>query len=322
MKAAMYERYGSPDVIEIREVPKPTPADDEILIRVRATTVSTGDWRARTLAMPQGFGFMGRAFFGFTRPRQPVLGTELAGDVEAVGRDVTRFKAGDRVFAFTDVKMGAHVEYKCVAENGNVERIPQNVSYETAAALSFGGMTALGALRRANLQRGETVLIIGASGSVGSAAIQIAKHMGAHVTAVCSTANLELVSSLGAEKVIDYTTTDFAANGIRYDVIMDTTGTAPFARVERSLKPKGRFIPILGSLGDLLRAPIAAMTGGPTIVAGPSSVKPGDIAHLAKLAESGELTPNIDRRYPFAQIAEAHRYVETGRKRGNVVVLI
>ena len=320
MKAAVYERYGSPEVIEIRDVPQPVPGDNEILIRVRATTVTTGDWRARTLAMPPGFGLMGRAFFGFTGPRQPILGTELAGDVQSVGRNVTRFKPGDRVFAFTDTRMGCHVEFKCLPENGPVERIPQNVSYESAAALSFGGTTALGAFRRARLQRGETVLIVGASGSVGSAAIQIARHHGAQVTAVCSTANLDLVKSLGAQHAIDYTTTDFASNGIRYDVIMDTTGTAPFARIERSLKPNGRFIPILGRLGDLLRAPFAAMTGGPSVVAGPSSVKPGDLEYLAKLAESGELTPTIDRRYPFAQIADAHRHVETGRKRGNVVV--
>ncbi len=322
MKAAVYERYGAPDVVQIREMAKPMPKDNEVLIRVRATTVSTGDWRARSLAMPPGFGVMGRVFFGFTGPRQQILGTELAGEIESVGRNVTRFKAGDRVFAFTDTAMGSHVEYKCLPQDGPLERIPDNMSYESAAAMSFGGMTALGALRRAKLQRGETVLIVGASGAVGSAAIQIARHFGAEVTGVCSAANVDLVKSLGAQHVIDYTKADFTTNGVTYDVIVDTTGTAPFARVESSLKPNGRFIPILGSLGDLLRAPLVGLTSRRSIVAGVSKVQPGDLAYLARLGASGELTPTIDRSYPFARIADAHRHVETGRKKGNVVVTI
>jgi NADPH:quinone reductase-like Zn-dependent oxidoreductase len=322
MRVALYERYGSPDVVEIREMTKPVPRDDEVLVRVRATTVTTGDWRARSLAMPPGFGVMGRVFFGFTAPRQPILGTELAGEVESVGRNVTRFKAGDRVFAFANTAMGCHVEFKTFPQDGPLEPIPDNMSFESAAAMSFGGVTALGAFRRAKLQRGETVLIIGASGAVGSAAIQIARHLGAEVTGVCSTANLELVKSLGAQHAIDYTTSDFATNGITYDVIVDTTGTGPFSRVERSLKENGRFIPILGSLGDLLRAPLVALTSHRSIVAGPSRVQPGDLAYLAKLGAAGELTPTIDRRYPFAQIADAHRRVETGRKKGNVVVTL
>jgi NADPH:quinone reductase-like Zn-dependent oxidoreductase len=320
MKAAVYERYGPPDVVEIREMPKPVPGDDQVLIRVRATTVTTGDWRARSLAMPPGFGAMGRAFFGFTGPRQQILGTELAGDVEAAGRSVTRFRVGDRVFAFADTAMGCHVEFKCFPQNGPLERIPRNMSYESAAAMSFGGMTALGALRRAKLQRGETVLIVGASGAVGSAAIQVARHLGAEVTAVCSTANLELVRSLGAQHIIDYTAHDFTMNGARYDVIVDTSGTAPFSRVERSLAENGRFIPILGSLGDLLRAPLVALTSRRSVVAGPSKVRRGDLAYLAKLGEAGELTPPIDSRFEFARIVDAHRRVDTGRKKGNVVV--
>jgi NADPH:quinone reductase-like Zn-dependent oxidoreductase len=322
MRVALYERYGSPDVIEIREMAKPVPRDDEVLIRVRATTVTTGDWRARSLAMPPGFGVMGRVVFGFTGPRQQILGTELAGEVEAVGRAVTRFRAGDRVFAFANAAMGCHVEFKCFPQDSHVERIPDNMSYESAAAMSFGGITALGAFRRASLQRGESVLIIGASGAVGSAAIQIATHFGAEVTGVCSTANIELVKSLGAQRVIDYTKSDFTTNGNTYDVIVDTTGTAPFSRVERSLNDDGRFIPILGSLGDLLRAPLVALTSRRSVVAGPSRMQRGDLAYLAKLGAAGELTPTIDRRYPFAQIADAHRHVETGRKKGNVVVTV
>jgi NADPH:quinone reductase-like Zn-dependent oxidoreductase len=320
MRAAVYERYGSPDVVGIREMTKPVPRDDEVLVRVRATTVTTGDWRARTLAMPPGFGVMGRVFFGFTGPRQQILGTELAGDVESVGRNVTRFKAGDRVFAFANTAMGCHVEFKTFSQDGPLERIPDNMSYESAAAMSFGGITALGAFRRAKLQRGEKVLIVGASGAVGSAAVQIARHLGAEVTGVCSTANIELVKSLGAQHAIDYTTSDFTTLGITWDVIVDTTGSAPFSRAERSLKENGRFIPILGSLGDLLRAPLVGMTSRRSIVAGPSRVQRGDLAFLASLGAAGELTPTIDRLYPFARIADAHRHVETGRKKGNVVV--
>ena len=210
MKAAVYERYGPPDVVEIKEVAKPTIKDNEVLIKIRATTVSSGDWRVRSLDMPSGFGLLARSMLGFFRPKQPILGSELAGDIEAVGKDVTKFKVGDAVLAFPGVGLGGHAEYRAMPEDGAVAHKPANLSYEEAAALSFGGTTALDFLKtRGNIQRGEKVLIIGASGTVGSAAVQLAKHFGAEVTGVCSTGNLELVKSIGADKVIVYTKEDF-----------------------------------------------------------------------------------------------------------------
>ncbi|HMI83189.1 MAG TPA: NAD(P)-dependent alcohol dehydrogenase [Polyangiaceae bacterium] len=322
MKAIVYERYGSPDVLEWREVPKPAPKDGEILIKIHATTVTSGDWRARSLELPVGFGFMGRLVFGISKPRQPILGTELAGEVEAIGKDVRKFKAGDQVFAFPGARMGGHAQYKCMPENSAVALKPVNLTFEEAAAISFGGTTALDFFRKAKLERGEKVLINGASGGVGTAAVQLAKHFGAEVTGVCSATNVELVRSLGAQHVIDYTTEDFTNNGARYDVIVDTVGTAPFSRVQGSLKDGGRLLLVLGGLPDLLGAPWASMTSSKKVIAGPAAVRPDDLRFLAQLAEAGEFKPVIDRRYPFEQIVEAHRYVDTGRKKGNVVITL
>jgi NADPH:quinone reductase-like Zn-dependent oxidoreductase len=322
MKASVYERYGPPEVLELREVAKPRPKDHEVLIRTHATTVTTGDWRARSLDMPFGFGLMGRLFFGISRPRQPILGTELAGDIEAVGKDVTRFKVGDQVFAYSGAAMGCHAEYKCMPEDGAVALKPANLSYDQAAALSFGGTTALGFLRRARVQRGDKVLINGASGSVGTAAVQLAKHFGADVTGVCSAANVDLVKSLGADRVIDYTKEDVTRNGETYDIIVDTVGTAPFSRSKGSLKDRGRALLVLGGLPDLLRMPWVALMSRKKIMAGPVVTRPEDLRFLAGLAEAGEFTPVIGRRYPLERIAEAHAYVDSGHKRGNVVVTL
>jgi NADPH:quinone reductase-like Zn-dependent oxidoreductase len=320
MKAIVYEKYGPPDVLELREIEKPSPKNDEILIKVRATTVSTGDWRARSLEMPPGFGFMGRLFFGISKPRQPILGTELAGDVEAVGSDVKAFKAGDAVFAFPGASLGCHAEYKCLQESSPVVSKPANLSYGEAAALSFGGTTALHFFRKGNLASGEKVLVNGASGCVGSAAVQLAKHFGADVTGVCSTANVELVRSLGARDVIDYTKQDFTENGVLYDVIVDAAGTAPFSRCKGSLKDGGRLLQVLGGFGDLLQAPWVSLTSKQKVVAGPASERVEDLRLLAKLAEAGEFKPVIDQVYPFEQMVEAHRRVDSGHKRGSVVV--
>lgn len=322
MKAIVYERYGPPDVLEVREVPKPAPAAHEILIRSRATTVTTADWRARTLDVPRRFGFIARLMFGLRRPRQPTLGTELAGDVEAVGGAVTGFEVGDPVFAFGGAGMGCHAEYKCMPEDGAVAHKPPNLSYEEAAAISFGGTTALSFFRRAKLRSGERVLVNGASGGVGTAAVQLAKHFGAHVTGVCSTGNVGLVESLGADHVIDYTREDFAARGDRYDVIVDTVGNAPFSRSKNALAERGRLLQVLGGLPDLLRAPWVSLTSRRKVIAGPASGRAEDLRFLAGLAEVGEFTPVIDRRYPFERIADAHAYVETGRKKGNVVITL
>ncbi len=322
MRAAVYERYGPPDVVEIREVPTPVPGPGEVLIKVRATTVSTGDWRARSLEMPPGFGPFGRLAFGITRPRQPILGTELSGVVAATGDGVTALRVGDEVFAFADARMGSHAEYRCMAAEGLVARKPGNLSFEQAAALSFGGMTMLNFYRRGVLARGERVLVNGASGSVGSAAVQLALHLGAEVTAVCSGANVEMVRALGAHEVIDYTRADFAANGKQYDVIVDTVGNAGYARVERSLAKGGRLLVVLGGFADLLLAPLTGRTRGHRVIAGPALARVEDLHRLAEIATAGGFTPLIDQVYPFERIVDAHRRVETGRKRGSVVVRI
>jgi len=243
MKAVVYTKYGSPNVVALAEVPKPAPKVHEVLIRVHATTVTTGDWRARSLEMPPGFGLLGRLVFGVFGPRKPILGTELAGEIEAVGKAVTRFKPGDQVFAFTGASYGCHAEYRTISEAGMIALKPTNLSFEEAAALSFGGTTALSFLQdKGGIKRGDKVLIVSASGGVGTAAVQIAKHFGAKVTGVCSTANLELVRSIGADKVIDYTTEDFAKNAETYDIILDTTGTTSFSRCGNALKEGGRLL--------------------------------------------------------------------------------
>ncbi len=322
MKAVVYTQYGAPDVLQIIEVAKPIPKDREVLIKIHATTVTSGDWRVRSLSVPVGFGLMSRLVFGISKPRQPILGTELAGEVESIGKDVSKFKVGDRVFAFSGLGMGCHAEYKCLPEDGMVVLKPDNLSYAEAAALCFGGTTALDFFRRGNLQSGEKVLINGASGCVGTAMVQLAKHFGADVTGVCSGANLELVKSLGADRAIDYTTADFTANGQTYDIIADPVGTAPFSRVKNSLRSGGRLLQILAGLPDVLSAPLISMTGSKKVIAGPAAERVEDVRLLAKLAESGAFKPFIDRSYPFDRIAEAHSYVDTGHKKGNVVVTL
>lgn len=322
MKAIVYERYGSPDVLQLKEVGKPTPKNNEILIKTHVTTVTSADCRVRSLNVPTGFGLIMRLVFGISRPRQPILGSELAGVIESVGKNVSKFKAGDAVFAFSDAAMGCHAEYKCMAENGAVALKPSNLAFEEAAALSFGGTTALDFLRRGKLKRGESVLVNGASGAVGTAAVQIANHFGAFVTGVCSSANMELVKSLGASHVIDYTQEDFTQNGETYDVIVDAVGTAPFSRSKASLKERGRLLMVLAGLPDMLQALWMSMTGSKKVVAGPVTVRIEDLHFLSGLAEAGEFKPVIDRHYPFEQIAEAHRYVDTGRKKGNVVITL
>lgn len=322
MKAFVYTKYGPPDVLHLKEVDKPTPKDNEVLIKTHATTVTSGDWRVRSLSLPVGFGLLGRLVFGVSRPRQPILGTELSGKIESVGKGVSKFKVGDQVFVFSDAGMGCYAEYKCMPEDGAMALKPANLTYEEAAALSFGGTTALDFFRRGKLQSGERVLVNGASGGVGTAAVQLAKHFGADVTGVCSAANVELVRSLGASHVIDYTKEDFTQNGEAYDIIVDTVGTAPFSRSKGSIKEGGRLLMVLGGLPDMLQIPWVSMTSSKKIIAGPAVGRADDLRFLAKLAEAGEFKTVIDRRYPFEQIAEAHRYVDTGRKKGNVVITL
>ena len=328
MRAYTYDRFGPPEVLALKEVPKPVPGDHEVLVRIRATTVTAGDWRVRSLEVPRGFGLLSRLALGLSGPRQPILGSELSGEIEAVGKAVTRFRAGDLVFGFTGMRMGCHAEYRCLPEEGHgrkdeaVALKPANLGFEEAAALSFGGTTALSFFRKAKLQRGEHVLVVGASGGVGTAAVQLARHFGASVTGVCSTANLELVRSIGADRVIDYTREDFTRSGERYDVIVDTAGTAPFSRCKGSLAEGGRLLVVLGALPEVLRAPVVSLTSTKRIIGGVVSWGVEDLRFLASLAEAGHYRPVIDRRYTFAEMVEAHRHVDAGHKRGNVVVSV
>lgn len=321
MKAAVCERYGPPEVVRIHDVPKPVPRDDEVLIRIRATTVNSGDARIRALRVPAGTSLPARMALGFFRPRKPVLGFDLAGDVEAVGPAVSRFKPGDRVLGYAGFGFGCHAEFRCLAEGGAMTMLPDGIGYETAVALVFGGGTAMDFLRRGALAKDGRLLINGASGAVGVAAVQLAKLMGAHVTGVCSAANADLVRSLGADAVIDYAAEDFATAGERYDVIMDTVGNAPYRRVRRALQPGGRFLMVVGTLIEEIQGNFQRDVVG-------SAAKETDVYdskvldELLALFKDGKIRPVIGRTYPFDEIVEAHRHVDSGRKRGSVVVTL
>lgn len=322
MKAAIYTRYGGPDVVTIKDIPTPTPKDNEVLIRVHATTVSTADWRLRSLTMPAGFGLLGRMAIGITGPRNRILGTELSGVITAIGPKVTRFKTGDAVIAFPGARMRAHAEYRAMPETGLVVLKPVNLTHHQAAALSFGGTTALWFLRdKGGVKAGDHVLILGASGSVGTAGVQIAKTLGASVTATCSARNIDLVRSLGADHVIDYTAEDVLKVTTRFTHILDTLGVTTYATAEHLLKPGGRYLMVAGSLGQML-ASFRRHGQGRKHIAGTPSDKSMDLATLADWASQGRLTPVIDSVHPFADIARAHAVVESGHKRGNVVVHI
>ncbi len=322
MKAAVYRRYGPPEVVAIEEIAKPVPKDNEVLVRIRATTVSSGDWRVRTLEVPKGYGLIVPLVFGVFGPRKKVLGAEFAGDVEAAGKNVTRFKEGDAVFGFPGGAMGAHAEYRTMPEDGRIAMKPANLNYAEAAALSFGGSTALHYLRdKAQVKRGERVLVIGASGAVGSAAVQIAKHFGAHVSAVCSAPNAALVRSIGADEAIDYRAQDILSAQARYDVIMDCVGEASFRTHGKLLNSGGRLVLIAAGLADTLSA-LGSKPDGKKVLAGPAREDPAHLQFLKQLAETGAFKPVIDRHYSFMQIVEAHARVDTGRKRGSVVVEI
>jgi NADPH:quinone reductase-like Zn-dependent oxidoreductase len=322
MKAVVCTRYGPPDVLELKEIAKPAPKSNELLIRIHATTVTSGDCRIRSLNTPRGFGLISRFVLGLSKPKRPILGTELAGEVTQVGDKVTRFKVGDEVFALCGSAMGCYAEYVCLREESPVVQKPANLTYDEAAALPFGGTTALHFLSRGKLREGERVLINGASGGVGTAAVQIAKFFGAEVTAVCSAANADMVRTLGAARVVDYTKEDFTKHGETYDVIVDTVGTAPFSRCKGSLREGGRLLLVLATLPQMLQIPWVSMIDSKQIIAGPAPERAADLLFLADLAEAGAFTPVIDRCYPLEEIVEAHRYVDVGHKRGNVVIRV
>ncbi|HRH45297.1 MAG TPA: NAD(P)-dependent alcohol dehydrogenase [Pyrinomonadaceae bacterium] len=318
MKAIVCPKYGLPEVLQLQEVEKPTPKDNEILIRVHATAVSSGDVRIRK-ADPFGV----RLFFGLTRPKNPILGFVFAGKVEAVGKEVKLFKAGDQVFGTTGMGFGAYAEYLCLSEKAVIAIKPDGMSYQEAAAIPFGGNTSLYFLRKAKIKIGQKVLIYGASGALGTSAVQLAKHFGAEVTGVCSSANLEMVKSLGADKVIDYTQEDLTKNGETYDVIFDTIGQSPFADCVKSLKNGGFYLRAVHmSLSPIVRGLWISLTSSKKVIGGTISEKPEDLIFLEKLFEKGDLKAVIDRTYPLEQIAEAHKYVDKGHKKGNVVIIV
>jgi NADPH:quinone reductase-like Zn-dependent oxidoreductase len=315
MKAAVCVKYGPPEVVQIREVPTPVPADREVLVTARATTVNSGDARLRALRVPRGMRLPVRLRMGVTRPRKPVFGFELAGRVRAVGDAVTSFQPGDRVVASRGFDLGCHAELITVDEQGAIARIPDDLSDQDAVSVCFGGATALDFFRRGKLASGEKILINGASGAVGAMAVQLAKHTGAEVTAVCSAANANLVRGLGADHVIDYAVEDFTRNGHRYDVIMDNHGNAPYARVKGSLETHGRYLMVIGDLWQTLAA-----TRRKDVVSGTAALRADDYRTLMSLAAQGQLKPVIDSVLPFTQIVEAHRRVDSGHKVGSVVL--
>ena len=322
MKAVVCPRYGGPDVLEFRNVPMPHPAADEVRVRVIATSVTSGDSRMRAARFPTGLGLIARPFLGFRGPRQPILGTEIAGIVDAVGVDVTRYRPGDAVMAFPGGKMGCHAEYRCVAETGAMARKPDGLSFVDAATLCFGGSTALHFLDVAAVSAGDRVLVVGASGAVGSALVQLAHHRGAAVTAVCSGRNADLVRGLGAGAVNDHSTTDFRGEPGAYDVIFETTGSMVTRQALPLLRPRGCFVAIAAGLPDMLATIGAPGRQGRRVVAGPATERPEHVGQLAALVESSVLRPVVDCTYAFDDIAAAHAYVDTGRKRGSVAILI
>jgi NADPH:quinone reductase-like Zn-dependent oxidoreductase len=322
MKAVVYERYGPPEVLRLAEVEKPIPRDDEVLIRVHATTVSAPDFRCRSFTVPLSFWIPARLALGILKPRRPILGAELSGEIEETGKDVTRLKKGDRIFAATIGRFGGYAEYTCLPETGVIALKPTNMTYEEAAAVPIGARAALHFLRKASIKSGQKVLVYGASGSVGTFAVQLAKYYGGEVTGVCSGSNLELVKSLGADTAIDYTKEDFAAEGEIYDVIFVAVDKGSFTDCMKALKPQGIYLNATTPVRTL-RMRWAALTSGKTIVTGehPSEAA-DDLVFLKGLIEEGALRSAIDRRYPLEQIVEAHRYVDQGHKKGNVVVTV
>jgi len=306
MKAIVCTRYGPPEVLQLKEVGKPVPKTNEVLIRTYATAVHSGDCRMRSLNLV-GVSFsqriLARLILGVTRPRNPILGLWLAGEIETAGNKVKRFKKGDRVYARTpDMRFGAYAEYTCLPENSIMALKPANVTYEEAVAVPFAGLTALYFLGKGEIRSGQKVLIYGASGAVGTSAIQLAKYFGAEVTGVCSTSNLEMAKSLGAERVIDYTREDFTKHNELFDIVFDAVGKISYAKSKGALKPEGKYVSVVAS--------------------GHAKMEPEDLIFLTKLVEAGKLKPVIDRCYPLEQMAKAHRYVDQGHKKGNVVITV
>lgn len=330
MKAIAYTEYGPPDVLQLKEVEKPAPKDNEVLIRVYATSVNYGDLVARNFkeispgkfSMPLLFWFFTKMYFGFRKPKITILGSEFSGEIGSVGKDVKRFRKGDQVFGYLGQSMGAYAEYLCMSEDGCVEIKPANMTYEEAAVVPYGAIMALNLLRKMNIQSGQKVLVNGASGGIGSAAVQIAKYFGAEVTGVCGTPRLEFVKSLGADKVIDYTKEDFTQSGETYDLIFDVLGKSSFSHCKSSLKQNGRYLLASFKMKQLFQMLWTSMIGSKRVICAIAPGSTEDLISVKELIEAGKIKSVIDRRYPLEQTAEAHRYVEQRHKKGNVVITV
>lgn len=315
MKAIIWTNYGTPDVLQLQEMQKPIPKDNEILIKIHATSVSSGDCRLRKPDPPAV-----KLFFGLRKPRIKILGAALAGEVEDIGKNVKLFKKGDLVFGSTGMSLGSYAEYKCLPENAVLTIKPKTMTFEEAAAIPFAGLTAIDFIKKVKIQPGQKVLIYGASSAVGTYTVQLAKYYGAEVTAVCSTANLELVKSIGADKVIDYTKEDFTKNGETYDIIFEIVNKLSLSTYKNSVKENGSLILVAALLSEMLSGLWLSLTSKKKIFTGMISETTENLNFLKELFEKGKLKPVIDKRYPLEQMAEAHRYVEQGHKKGNVVI--
>lgn len=322
MKAILATTYGSPEVLQLKEVEKPLPKDNEILVKVFATSVTSGDVRVRSFTVPRSFWLPARLTLGLRKPKKAIPGMVVTGEVEAVGKEIKAWKKGDQIYAYDLMRLSAYAEYVCVPENSTMVFKPSTITYEEAAAIPFGGVTALDFLKKGQIRSGQHVLIYGASGSVGTFAIQLAKYFGAIVAGVCSTANVKLVQSLGADRVIDYTREDVTRSGETYDIIFDTVGKSSLSGCLRLLKQDGSYLQAVTGPAQLLRMWWASLRSGKTLLGGTAVPKTEDLLYLNKLIEMGKIKPVIDRCYPLEQIVEAHRYVDQGHKKGNVVITI
>jgi NADPH:quinone reductase-like Zn-dependent oxidoreductase len=328
MKAIIWTNYGPPDVLQLREVEKPAPKDNEILIKIHATTAATPDAELRRLKLPLQFAIPLRLYIGVIKPtRITIPGTEFAGEIESTGKEVTRFKPGDQVFGYTGFGMGTYAEYMCLRENpsglaGVLGPKPVNMTYEEAAAIPFGGLEALYSLGQANIQRGQKVLIVGAGGTIGTYAVQLAKYYGAEVTGVDHTVKLDMLRSIGADHVIDFTREDFTKNGQTYDVILDTIDKSPFSGSLRSLNENGIYLNANPGVFDRIRRRWSSRNSTKKVIPWTADYSTGNLLAVKELIETGKIKPVIDRVYPLEQIVEAHRYVETGQKKGNVVIKV
>lgn len=331
MKAIVYTEYGEPGVLRLQEVEKPTPKTNEVLVRVHAVSVNYGDIIARKFKnlpasefnMLSLFRVMARFAFGYSKPKKQILGNTFAGEVEAVGNDVKQFRVGDQIFGYTGETMGAYAEYLCIPEDGIIALKPSYMTYEEASAVPYGATMALCLLRKVNIQKGQSVIVIGASGAIGSAAVQLAHHyFGAEVTGVCSTQGIEYVKSLGAGKVIDYKKEDFTKSGESFDLIIDILGKGSFSKYRGSLRPKGIYLPVSFKTGKLFRMLLTSIGGGKRVICALATPGQPDLVFIREFLEDRKLKPVIDQLFPLEEAAEAHRYVEAGNKKGNVVLTV